>query len=410
MKTVKLMALAITLTVTLSLTAQQSNESIVRETYAKLMFANQVGAIESGLLQHNQAMLQKPVTTDLNQMLKNDQLSITLGNFKESTVMGNTDPLISLVTDFAGKPVLSTSININEWSIGGKKFTEVTVTALKPAVGPGVGGDISKLVIGDINTLVPKDQDPRRWSRLIQFNITVNHRGKTVGPYKAAFLFTDDGEVMADDPYLNGLGSLVKANVYPDVLLHTLNTNTAVVEWIKANTAPDDKSKVGQMYCDLSALKCMIPPSAKEAGIGHYTLCDAECQMRAALSPPSFDNRNPDYCTPPFCPTCPIYNYSLQGEMPGTPIRGTVQHVSGSHSLSGLWTNACTYTNGPYLGNGYYACIANLSETSTGLALEGGTLQHLYTHSVATELTVAGGSLATYPQVRPGNDIGRGSC
>lgn len=42
MKTVKLMALAITLTVTLSLTAQQSNESIVRETYAKLMFANQV--------------------------------------------------------------------------------------------------------------------------------------------------------------------------------------------------------------------------------------------------------------------------------------------------------------------------------------------------------------------------------
>jgi hypothetical protein len=121
--------------------------------------------------------------------------------------------------------------------------------------------------------------------------------------------------------------------------------------------------------------------------------------MRAALSPPSFDNRNPDYCTPPFCPTCPIYNYSLQGEMPGTPIRGTVQHVSGSHSLSGLWTNACTYTNGPYLGNGYYACIANLSETSTGLALEGGTLQHLYTHSVATELTVAGGSLATYPQV-----------
>ena len=65
MKTVKLMALAITLTVTLSLTAQQSNESIVRETYAKLMFANQVGAIESGLLQRNQAMLQKPVTTDL---------------------------------------------------------------------------------------------------------------------------------------------------------------------------------------------------------------------------------------------------------------------------------------------------------------------------------------------------------
>ena len=122
MKTVKLMALAITLTVTLSLTAQQSNESIVRETYAKLMFANQVGAIESGLLQHNQAMLQKPVTTDLNQMLKNDQLSITLGNFKESTVMGNTDPLISLVTDFAGKPVLSTSININEWSIGGRSL------------------------------------------------------------------------------------------------------------------------------------------------------------------------------------------------------------------------------------------------------------------------------------------------
>lgn len=237
----------------------QSMEDTVRLAYAKTMFANQVGIIENNLL------WKKTAGFDLKQALRENDLSFQLSNFKEGSVMGNTSPLNSLITDPNGKPVLEMPVEWNDWTDkDGNKWSDFALKSIREGVGEGMP-DIDKYVVGDLNTLASKlMKSSEQWTKFVTYNVAAKYKGATTS-YRAAALFSDSGNAIIMEPYAKGVGQFATvptSKVYPAVLLHALNKNPDVVAWVKANMASQENSRKGDLTCDLKTLVCLLPDPA----------------------------------------------------------------------------------------------------------------------------------------------------
>lgn len=250
----------------------QAREDVVRTSYAKLIFANQVGLIETYFswqkLQHPGAVL--------SQVLKDHELTFELSNFKEGDVPCSQVPMSELQTYMGGKPILDVGgASYTFDNMGKEKFDENTVT-IREGVGQVIEAadreDAGKFVICDLNTLA--NPGTPHWSKYVSYDVVATYKGNGT-KYRATFVFDYDGNTAAYDPYVGGIGSVVKPSVYPEVLLNTsmLQENHDVMEWAKANSSTGTPSK--QMFCDLKTLKCLIPAAdivdkskPQQAGLG----------------------------------------------------------------------------------------------------------------------------------------------
>lgn len=227
----------------------EARENAMRTTYAKLMFANQVGVLENYFFKYK---LRYPNAV-VAQVLQDNALTFELSNFKEGDVPCSQAPLSTLASDMGGKPIINAQFDHNTFDVNHTVYAETDVN-IQEGVGQIVEG-ASSFVICDLNTL--SNNKDSSWSKYVSYDVVATYKGSKT-KYHASFAFNDAGGAMACDPYVLGISSYVEASVYPEVLLNwTINQNHDVAEWARANSVTEKASN--QMFCDPKAIKCLIP-------------------------------------------------------------------------------------------------------------------------------------------------------
>lgn len=249
----------------------QSREDVIRMAYAKLIFANQVGLIET----YFQWQKSSHPGAVLSQVLKDHELTFELSNFKEGDVPCSQAPMSELQTYMGGKPILYVSGASYSFDYMGKEKYDENAVTIREGVGQVIEAEkreyAAKFVICDLNTWA--NPGTRPWSKYVTYDVVATYQGRET-KYHASFVFDYDGNTGTYDPYVAGIDSVVKPSVYPEVLLKwTINENHDIAEWARANSTTGTLS--GQMSCDLETLKCLIPAAdivekskAQQAGLG----------------------------------------------------------------------------------------------------------------------------------------------
>jgi hypothetical protein len=226
-----------------------AREDVIRTTYAKLMFANQVGAIEEHFFK-NKIRYAGAV---LSQVLNDNVLTFELSNFKEGNVPCSQAPMSTLASNLGGKPIINLQFERNTFDVNHTVYAENDVV-VQNTVGQVVKGS-DDFVICDLNTL-SSNTDPK-WSKYVTYDVVATYKGSKT-KYHASFVFDEAGGAMACDSFVMGLTSYIEPPVYPEVLLNwTINENHDIAEWARANSATDVPSK--QMSCNPKTLRCLIP-------------------------------------------------------------------------------------------------------------------------------------------------------
>lgn len=224
-------------------------QDTIRQAYAKLMFANQVGVIEKYLFWQK---LSYPGAV-LSQVLKDNELTFELSNFKEGSIASSRAPFSELATYMGGKPTLTIQGQHNTFKTEDVQDSEENAALVQESVGQVVEG-ADRFVVSDLNTLA-NPADPK-WSKYLSYNVVATYKGKKTA-YRATFVFNDAGSASFLDPFVPGITNYAVLSVYPEVLLKHLNDNHDVMEWARANSTKETPSK--QMLCDPKTLKCLIP-------------------------------------------------------------------------------------------------------------------------------------------------------
>lgn len=227
-------------------TQTPTHEDVVRLTYAKLMFANQVGLIEKAI-----PFGKKQANPAVANILQQNQLTITLSGFQQGVIAGNTAPLSTISTDFTAKPILHLTPEFNDFKTNGNIDSSEVAMAISWGTGENDGGGQAK--IADVAA-----DNETNWTQYLTYKVSATYQNKHV-TYQAAFFFDDTGKAEAHDPFMIGLGSMISASVYPEVLLKHSNQNPTVRAWTKAMSTAPANAPAGQLSCDLATLTCSLP-------------------------------------------------------------------------------------------------------------------------------------------------------
>jgi hypothetical protein len=333
----------------------ETPESIVRQTYAKAVFAHQVYLLET------------------RQSVALDPLVFTLSDFQTGTVAGNQQPLSTIyassakdalqatLDDFETKvnqsaPVEERSLDV-QWlsKVHEKLHIDEPVEVL-----PEIAGRIS-----DLSISFP-------WATsYVSYNVTVTYQGRTASA-RAHFLF-GDGKIAANDPLMHntGLNDLLTESVYPNGLLQLRSDEPQVKEWLKGVQTICERGKV---CCTSSSCGVSFPhnPGSSLSSPGRGT------------DPIQFDfcSDDPDCLPPPIL--CSDNDFDDEG---GFPIAvDYTQHYGAPPSQHGVvdgYDLSCSYVqNGNRLPNGQYPCKSTEQITWTGsTGDQGHTFPYFHTGS-----------------------------
>ena len=235
----------------------QTPEEIVRQTYAKATFSNQVGLIERNV------HLGAPAKSDdsLQVTLQQNQLKFTLSDFKTGDITGNNDPLISIGSDSTGKQVLYMTLSFSSYTSEDSPGVKIEGRSLQMewmlgASNPATPAALKTLPI----SLIATDGG---WTKYVTYHVVTEFQGKTA-EYQAFFVFEESGKASARDPFVqnSGLDDLITASVYPMMLLRTpYRENPNVLKWLKANQLSTPSCQSGEVCCDTTTMKCGLLPS-----------------------------------------------------------------------------------------------------------------------------------------------------
>jgi hypothetical protein len=348
----------------------QTSTDIVRLSYAKLVFAQQVGTIEKYFLYQT---LTYP-DANLDQVLAENRLSFMLSDFHEGAVQGSLQPLSTLASSLTGKPALQLTVHSNYYKVEEIEDADETSATVTWGLGESVMAE-GNWTIGDLAKMVePGRQAPVKY---VTYAVNASYRGQQVS-YRAAFLFDDAGNAEVVEPFIN-LQNLVTANVYPEVLLKHLNSNSAVMQWAGAHSAEGLPS--GQVRCEAADLRCLIPIQ--------------DIQPTPPLRPP-------DSPPPPYADCNARYSNFSAGLMAGAPIVNTNQHRTGNHTFVPVWNKQCVYSNGTPLYNEGgqlqgWDCNTRIHVYATGTAWERGDTGPLVWHSGTAGNAIDGTQFRLWP-------------
>lgn len=253
-------------------------ETVVRTAYAKLSYVAQQGAIGQMAMESFPGTPANPQYTDMTtaQRLADAQLKISLTDF----VIGDIrDILNRKAVDFITQPVgekLIGGIATNNYSLSypGKADFQTHWHSFNPSwqllseyesESEHVAA-VASITFADLYRLQwLKDQPEATWQRYISYSVTVSYRGRTVGPYKAMFIFGHDAsgnEVIQPQDANIDPGWLVTAlhePLFPDALVFTgLRDHPVVANRLKTTQMSRPACSVGQgdVCCDLIQMKC----------------------------------------------------------------------------------------------------------------------------------------------------------
>ena len=343
-------------------------ERLIREVYAKLAFANDVYVIEKTI----PAGTVRP-NPNLGQILESNQLTFELSDFKSGSLSDSVDTLGSLSTNLDGKPTLNAVVVTNNLNYEGKEHATETFASMLWTTGAGYSdGEHFPL-----RQLAAQTE----WTQYVTYKVTATYQGK-IQSYRAFSLTDGSGEHMeTHDPYVGGLSNFVHTSVYPSILVKYLKNNPSIARWINEHTAAPSASTSGQLSCDLSKVKCLLPADDKiqEQG-GGGDQCN-DCGGGGGGGDLG----------------CAAYSNVKTFSQP--TLRGTAEHQGGSHSFSSSAYQSCIYSQGGPLGpDGEYPCQAWLTESfSSTLPIETGQLNYGREHSIVSSNIQAATSVFTFP-------------
>jgi uncharacterized protein (TIGR03435 family) len=233
-------------------------ETIVRTTYAKLVYAAQVGEIERILTEHRD-----PTTIDRAEFarrLRSVEVTFQLADMKVGNVEEFSNKKMSEVTTDPSGDVLSASAGSFSYGYDGVEGRSA-VAALHWIQGRQSLIDDWDTPFGEVLRMAHNAGNlASLYARCASYSATVSFQGKSRS-YRAAFLFGNgpDGkeDIMMLDHIVNGTSYFVSNSAYPGSLLLEERNVGVIAEWLRANqvSAPGGRHEVA---CDLDKLKCGV--------------------------------------------------------------------------------------------------------------------------------------------------------
>jgi len=259
--------------------AMTHEETVVRTAYAKLAFASEEGVI--GQLAFDSipgALVQKQYAgMTAEQRLDAVRVRFTLSDFVVGEIKGILDRKVTDVMPFTNDYQLSGSIGLDNyrepgveahWNHFDAAWQPSRPTPERLAMLQGITLDQSYQV--DWKTPRPE----KLWERYALYSVTVTFQGRTMGPYKALFIFGHDDKghesVTPEDVSVPGLFSALSEHLFPDAFVLThMRTYPVIQNWLNTNQVRDQSCSVGRgdICCDLTKLKCGVGSTDMAIGL-----------------------------------------------------------------------------------------------------------------------------------------------
>jgi hypothetical protein len=370
-------------------------ETVVRQTYAKLAYAVNIGSIHRAL--EGGTITTK---TDLEAYIAKEAIQFQLNNFSSGKV---SDIAERSYGDFVTKPDGSDTLAI---STGLHKMSEEgspdVVGATARVIGWHKGQDVSgSFDIPFAKAMVMSGKDPAK-PRYAAYTVTTTfqNRSRTI---HALFLFntTPNGEEYSVSDTLNGSPALfdfINQSVYPSTLLKTrLRAEPAVADWLRSHQVFDAACKPGreETCCNPSTLVCGVSSQDVNTYLSKpVTAIPVPAGLARTVSAPTLAPTS----TPklPAATTGPVgyqiiggggggqcsgFNSSYAG--PETLKTGVDHgHITGDHQWTTTPYSTCTYTN-PSSGKIGDPCAVKATAQHVSLMDDTGILIPSYCHETS---------------------------
>lgn len=247
-----------------TLSAQMTHEeSVVRNAYAKLRFAiEQVPVIQVAAEAIGIPVPKDADSLSSEQRIAKVTLNITLSDF----VIGKAqDVLTRRVGELISSPLgekLHVSLGHHSCIEHGNEFHWFEPTAIWEPTDP-VPSEITNLDLRGFLDLQWQHKQPNTWKTYASYSVTVTYQGKTVGPYKALFMFgrNSDGNetIEPEDGTIptTALAEAMHASLFADALTNTgLWHQQFIKDWVVAKRQSLNCSESQGVCCDLVRLEC----------------------------------------------------------------------------------------------------------------------------------------------------------
>lgn len=249
-------------------------ETVVRSAYAKLGFAIEQVAVSQLAMEAVGVPTPKELASvSKESRLANSQINFDLADFE----VGNAqDILTRQVVDFINPPQqeqLNIQLGRHSYHDGQEFQWFSPIARWRPAT--PVPPEVASMNLRDFFQLQWKQQQPTSvWQTYASYSVTVTYQGKTVGPYRALFMFGHDangGEIVEPEDGTTdaiGIAAAMREHLFADALVKTRLRDVPVASnWINAKQQDAQNCSEDQgVCCDLSHVRCGPSQSAVEKG------------------------------------------------------------------------------------------------------------------------------------------------
>ncbi|HKV78530.1 MAG TPA: hypothetical protein VJP02_10340 [Candidatus Sulfotelmatobacter sp.] len=248
----------------LSFAQMTHEETVVRGAYAKLSFAMEQAPIFQLAFEATGALVPKEVASlSTAQRIANAQLTVSLSDF----LVGNAkDILTRRVVDLIN-PAQQERLVIDEaWHSyhDGREFRWYEPKGSWQSVRESIPSDVEAMTLEDFFKLQWQQRNPTSlWQTYAWYSVTVTYQGRTVGPYKALFMFGHDsngGEIVEpEDGTIDAvaIAASMREHLFADVFVSANLRDVPVVsKWVTAKQQALNCSDSQGVCCDLARLQC----------------------------------------------------------------------------------------------------------------------------------------------------------
>lgn len=254
-------------------------------------------------------------------------------------------------------------------------------------------------------------------SRYAIADVTASFQG-IAKSYKALFLFRSKGDFESFDLVTNGVGLFKTVSVYPHVVLETRRRfEPAIQTWISSHQVGSCTPGTNSVCCDEKTMLCGV--SAEDVATSLAAMPDSVKSSSVALSKPETPTAAVlQAASHNYGDLCSDFNSSNQSSPAINTASDRTQHVTGNHSFTTVSYGTCTYFNSVTYINTHQCGSTATAYVNGGVSDNGVTSIPLFYHvkgeadgyGTATSFNGPGGATATATGAAAIRDCLAGSC
>lgn len=360
---------------TQTVSTMSHEETIVRETYARLSFAVQIEEIYK--LTNEAAINNKSLDREeFATRLKNGALRFEISDFKAGDLSEISQRKYSdLVTKPEGGDALD--IHAGTWDLATDKPSETHSSVA--TVRWHEQQNISENWEQPFGAIYPQTEVSGQHTRYAAFKVKATFQDRSI-QYHAMFLFGKDKNgqevVLPIDTVANLSGSslnfFLKVPAYPETLIEGgVGKDPVIYDWLSSHQVSSPSGKPHEANCDLVALKCGVHvEDLKKLGKSSSNIRRPLAPGKARLLDASFHPSSSAFL--PLLqatPDCTKFNNST------APVdlaqANDLNHITGNHIFTSTKSTGCTYSNG---SNSNGLCNTSCAAPITAIWSESGVV------------------------------------